>query len=352
MSLLATTPRDRVSPAGKERTSANWAVELLVRYRSLGVLLVLVLVVGLTSIDDYRFVSVTSLQQLVSGASIIALLGIGETLVMVTGNYDLTIGSVLGLSAYAVGDIFQHDTHFPIPLVFLIALAIGLGCGVVNGAVVTLARVPSVVVTLGMMYVIRGADAVWAGGNQVGAASLPEHFVVISFGTIADVPYLAIIAVAAVAVAAFVVRTFRTPREFYATGSNPVAAELAGVPVRKRVFSAFVISGGIAGVAGALWLTYFATVDSIAGQGYELQTIAAIVVGGVSVFGGSGSIIGAALGALLINTMDSALVVVKVSSSWDEAFQGALLLAAIVLNRFVSVRRARALQARDVAHVV
>jgi rhamnose transport system permease protein len=329
----------------------NWFIELLVRYRSLGVLLVLVIVVGLTTIDNYRFVSLTSLQQLVSGASIIALLGIGETLVMVTGNYDLTIGSVLGLSAYAVGDIFQHHPHFPIPLVFVVAMGIGAACGAVNGAVVSLARVPSVVVTLGMMYVIRGADAVWAGGNQVGAASLPEHFVVISFGTIADVPYIAIIAFVAVALAALAVRTFRTPREFYAVGSNPVAAELAGVPVRKRVFTAFVISGAIAGVAGALWLSYFATVDSIAGQGYELQTIAAIVVGGVSVFGGSGSIIGAALGVLLVNTMDSALIVVKVSSSWDEAFQGALLIAAIVLNRFVSLRRARELQARSVSHV-
>jgi rhamnose transport system permease protein len=343
-------------PAGqmtrpKERAKSNWVAEVLVRYRSVGVLLVLVLVVGLTTIDDYRFVSLSSVQQLLSGAAIIALLGIGETLVMVTGNYDLTVGSVLGLAAYAVGDIFQHDMHFPIPLVFLVAVGIGLGCGVVNGAVVTLARVPSVVVTLGMLYVIRGFIAVWAGGNQVGAASLPERFLVIGFGTIFGLPYLALIAIAAVGIAAFVVRTFRTPREFYATGSNPVAAELAGVPVRKRVFTVFVISGAIAGLAGALWLTYFATVDAIAGQGYELQTIAAIVVGGVSVFGGSGSIIGAALGALLVNTMDSALIVVKVSSSWDEAFQGALLLAAIVLNRFVSLRRAKALQARTVAHV-
>jgi len=173
-----------------------------------------------------------------------------------------------------------------------------------------------------MLYVIRGIDAVWAGGNEVGAASLPGRFVEIGYGTIADVPYLALIAVVAVGIAALAVRTYRTPREFYATGSNPVAAELAGVPVRKRVFTAFVISGAIAGVAGALWLSYFATVDSTAGSGYEFLTLAAIVVGGVSVFGGSGSIIGAALGVLLVNTMDSALVVVKVSSSWDEAFQG------------------------------
>ena len=350
MSVATQAPGAQL-PGDDKAQRSNWLVDLFVEYRSIGVLLVLVIVVVLTSIDNYRFVSVTSLQQLVSGAAIIALLGIGETLVMVTGNYDLTVGSVLGLSAYAVGDIFQHNQHFPIPLVFLIALGIGLACGIVNGAVVTMARVPSVVVTLGMLYVIRGIDAVWAGGNEVGAASLPGRFVEIGYGTIADVPYLALIAVVAVVIAALAVRTYRTPREFYATGSNPVAAELAGVPVRKRVFTAFVISGAIAGVAGALWLSYFATVDSTAGSGYEFLTLAAIVVGGVSVFGGSGSIIGAALGVLLVNTMDSALVVVKVSSSWDEAFQGALLLAAIVFNRFVTVRRTRELRTRNMSHV-
>ncbi len=141
-------------------------------------------------------------------------------------------------------------------------------------------------------------------------------------------------------------RTFRTPRDLYAIGSNPDAARLAGIPVERRVFLAFALSGAIAGVAGAFWLSLYGSVDAIAGQGYEFQVIAAVVVGGVAIFGGSGTVLGAALGALLLNTIDSALVVNNVSSAWSSAIAGALLLAAIAFDRLLSVRIAPALRTR------
>jgi rhamnose transport system permease protein len=141
-------------------------------------------------------------------------------------------------------------------------------------------------------------------------------------------------------------RSFRTGRDLYAIGSNPDAARLAGIPVGSRVFLAFVLSGGIAGVAGVLWLSKFGSVDAIAGAGYEFQVIAAVVVGGVAIFGGSGTVLGAALGALLLNTIDSALVVVNVSSNWTLALAGALLLAAIAFDRLIAIRVAPALSTR------
>jgi rhamnose transport system permease protein len=141
-------------------------------------------------------------------------------------------------------------------------------------------------------------------------------------------------------------RTFRTARDFYAIGSDPTAARLAGIPVGSRVFLAFALSGGIAGVAGAIWLSYFGSVDAIAGVGYEFQVIAAVVVGGVAIFGGSGSVLGAALGALLLNTINSALVVVNVSSFWSQAVAGALLVAAIAFDRLIALRVAPALRTR------
>ena len=141
-------------------------------------------------------------------------------------------------------------------------------------------------------------------------------------------------------------RTFRTARDFYAIGSSPEAARLAGIPVERRVFLAFVLSGGIAGMAGAVWLSFFGSVDAIAGAGYEFQVIAAVVVGGVAIFGGSGTVLGAALGALLLNTIDSALVVVNVSSNWNQALAGALLLGAIAFDRLIAVRVAPAFSTR------
>jgi rhamnose transport system permease protein len=160
------------------------------------------------------------------------------------------------------------------------------------------------------------------------------------------VPYLGIIAIVAVAIVTYAMRSFRTARDFYAIGSDPDAARVAGIPVGSRVFLAFVLSGAIAGVAGAVWLSYYGSVDAIAGDGYEFQVIAAVVVGGVAIFGGSGSVLGAALGALLLNTINSALVVVNVSSFWSQALAGGLLVGAIAFDRLIAVRVAPALRTR------
>ncbi len=330
----------------RPRPSSHHVAELLFRFRELGIVLALVIVVGATTIDNHLFLSATSVQQLLSGAAIVALLAIGETIVVVTRNVDLSIGSVLGISAYAVGVLYTHHPHVPLVVVFLLALGIGATCGVVNGLIVTVARVPSLVVTLGTLYIIRGIDGAWAGGNQVNASMLPESFNKIGYGTVLGVPYLGIIAIVAVAIATYAMRTFRTARDFYAIGSDPAAARLAGIPVGSRVFLAFVLSGGIAGVAGAIWLSYFGSVDAIAGVGYEFQVIAAVVVGGVAIFGGSGTVLGAALGALLLNTINSALVVVNVSSFWSQAVAGALLVAAIAFDRLIALRVAPALRTR------
>ena len=223
---------------------------------------------------------------------------------------------------------------------------VGLVCGAVNGAIVTLCRVPSLVVTLGTLYVIRGIDASWAGGNQVGAFSLPDNFNALGYGKVLGVPYLGIVTVIAVIIATYAMRTFRPGRDLYAIGSNPEAAHLAGIRVDRRVFAAFALSGLIAGFAGVLWLSLYGSVDSTAGTGYEFEVIAAVVVGGVAIFGGSGSVLGAALGALLLNTIANSLVVINVSSYWDQAFQGALLIGAIAFDRLISLRLAPALRTR------
>jgi rhamnose transport system permease protein len=313
--------------------------------------LALVRVVGVTTFHNSNFLSETSIQNLLSSAAIIALLCIGETIVIITRNVDLSIGSTLGISAYATGVLYVHHPHIPLVPVFLVALGVGVACGVVNGLIVTVARVPSLVVTLGTLYIIRGIDGAWAGGNQVNASMLPDSFNKIGYGTVLGVPYLGIIAIVAVAIATYAMRTFRTSRDLYAIGSDPEAARLAGIPVGRRVFLAFVLSGAIAGLAGAVWLSYYGSVDAIAGYGYEFQVIAAVVVGGVAIFGGSGTVLGAALGALLLNTINSALVVLDVSSFWSQALAGGLLVAAIAFDRLVAVRVAPALRARRRARV-
>ena len=328
------------------RSNSHVVAEVLARFRELGIILALVIVVGATTLDNHLFLSAANVQQILAGSAIIALLAIGETIVIITRNVDLSIGSILGISAYATGVLYVHHPGVALPVVFLLALAIGATCGVVNGLIVTVGRVPSLVVTLGTLYIIRGIDGAWAGGNQVNASMLPDSFNKIGYATVLGIPYLGWIAIIAVAVATYSMRSFRTARDFYAIGSDPDAARLGGIPVGSRVFLAFVLSGAIAGVTGALWLSLYASVDAIAGVGYEFQVIAAVVVGGVAIFGGSGTVLGAALGALLLYTINSALVVVNVSSFWSTALAGALLLAAIAFDRLIALRVAPAMRTR------
>jgi rhamnose transport system permease protein len=347
---MTTLAQERKDVLAQPASSHSFA-ELLLRFRELGIVLALLIVVAAATIDNHRFLSVTNVQQILSGAAIIALLAIGETIVVITRNVDLSIGSILGLSAYATGVLYVHHPHVSLVVVFLLAIGIGVACGVVNGLVVTVARVPSLVVTLGTLYIIRGIDGAWAGGNQVNASMLPNTFNKIGYGTLAGVPYLAIIAIVAVGIATYAMRSFRTARDFYAIGSQPDAARLAGIPVGSRVFLAFVLSGAIAGFAGAIWVSLYGSGDPNAGVGYEFQVIAAVVVGGVAIFGGSGTVLGAALGALLLNTINSALVVVNVSSFWSQALAGGLLVGAIAFDRLIAVRVAPALRTRRRARV-
>jgi rhamnose transport system permease protein len=321
----------------------------LLRAREAGIALLIVVVVLITAANNHHFVDSNSIQQLLSGAALFALLGVGETLVVITRNVDLSVGSVLGLSAYVVGELFKYN-HIPVWSGFLIGALIGAAAGVVNGLVVTVLRVPSLVVTLGMLYVIRGIDGVIVNGVQIDPSSIPNSFSAVGYKTFLGIPWLAIIVAAVVAVVGYGMRSFRASRDLYAIGSNPDAAALAGIPIARRVFTAFVISGTLAGFGGALFLALHTQISNNGGVGYELIVVTAVVVGGVAIFGGSGTVVGAALGALLLNTINQALVASRISAFWNQAIAGGLLLAAIAFDRWLSLRVTKTLQSAEGAH--
>ena len=334
--------------AGAAGRSGSRLVEVAFRVRELGILAALALVVIVTTAVNPRFLSVQSIRDLLLNASIIALLTVGQTLVVVTRNVDLSVGSVLGLTAFMTGTLFVGRPGLPVVVALLAGILVGIVCGAVNGAVTAVGKVPSLVVTLGTLYVFRGIDYAWAGGRQINAADLPDSLLSLGSGRFLGVPYLVAITVVLVAVAAYALRSYRSGRELYAIGSNPDAAVLAGISVGRRLFAAFVLSGAVAGLAGVLFTARYGTVDATAGTGFELQVISAVVVGGVAIFGGSGSVVGAALGALLLSTIGSAIVVLRVPSFWQQAIVGALLIGAIALDRLLALRIAAALRQRSV----
>jgi rhamnose transport system permease protein len=253
----------------------------------------------------------------------------------------------VGLSAYVSANQFGVN-HASIPAVFLVGAAVGLVCGIANGAITAIGRVPSLVVTLATLYIIRGIDTIVVGSNEVLASTEPNGFLAIPQDKVLGVPDVALVVVVIVAIAAYYMNSFRSGRDLYAIGSDPQAARLAGIPIAKRVFTAFVISGTLAGLAGVIWASQYATINSTAATGLELQVVAAVVVAGVAIFGGSGSVVGAALGALLLQTINSALNTVGVSSMWTLAISGFLLLVAITVDRVIQLRVASALRRRRV----
>jgi len=256
------------------------------------------------------------------------------------------VGSVLGFVAFATGVLFA-DHGVSIPVAFAAGILIGAAFGGANGLLVSLGRVPSLVVTLGTLYIIRGADFAWASGRQINAADLPNSFLKIGSESVLGIPVLPLITVVVMVAVGTVMRSYRAGRELYAIGSNPEAATLAGIRVTRRVFAAFVASGALAGLAGVLYAARFGTIDATAGTGIELQVVSAVVVGGVAIFGGSGTVYGAALGALLLSTIGSALVILKVNPFWEQAIDGALLLVAIALDRLLALRVSSLLQKRS-----
>ena len=342
MSATTHTPVSAEAPLANPRR----LVDFVLRARTLGIVVILALFVFATTLDQSSFLSGSNIRFILAETTIYALVAIGETFVVLTRNVDLSVGSVVGLSAYVSANMFQAHHGFPVPLVFLVGLGVGLGCGVVTGIITAVGRVPSLVVTLAMLYIIRGVDTIIVGSGQVVANSLPNSFINIFHATVAGIPDLAIVTALAVAAAWYYLRSYRSGRELYAIGSDPDAARLAGIPIARRIFFAFVFSGAVAGLAGVIWATQYNTIDATAANGLELQIIAAVVVGGVAIFGGSGSVAGAAFGALLLQTINVALNVLGVPSLWTEAIAGFLLLVAISLDRGIQVRLAAALRKR------
>jgi rhamnose transport system permease protein len=338
--------------AAPERVNPRRLTEWVFRVRELGIIVALALLIAVTALLEPRFVEAESLRNLALNASIFVILAAGQTLVLITRNVDLSVGSVLCLSAYLAGDLLSKHAGMSLVLVFALGILLGAACGLLNGVLVTWGQVPALVVTLGTLYVYRGVAFLWTDGRQVNAETLPDPFLDLGSDSIAGIPILVLFALVVVAIVGQWLRDYRAGRELYAIGSNPEGARLAGVRSERRVLTAFGLAGALAGLGGVLFTARFGTVDATAGAGYELTVIAAAVVGGVAIFGGTGSVYGAALGALLLGTITSSLIVLRVEAFWQQAAIGALLLLAIAFDRLVGLRVDAALRRRSARRAV
>ncbi|QBE49107.1 ABC transporter permease [Leucobacter triazinivorans] len=332
------TTTSQIAPPRRSRLSG------LLRARELPVSIALIALVGLTYAANPLFLSPQGTKDLLLNATIMIILAAGQTLVIITRNIDLSVGSILGLVAFGTGSLFANVEGIPIWAVFAIGIVFGAVLGAVNGLLVTLAGVPALVITLGTLYIFRGVNNWWAGGTQYFADDRPDAFGGLAVDTLFGFPIITLIAIVVVVVLAVALAGTRAGRDLYAIGSDPAAARLFGIAIGRRVFFAFLANGMLAGLAGVLYAARFNSVGATTGTGMELNVVAAAVVGGVAIFGGSGSVVGAGLGALLLTTITGALTALRVDKFWQQAIVGVLILTAILIDRVASIRTARRLK--------
>jgi rhamnose transport system permease protein len=292
-----------------------------------------------------------------SSVAVMALVATGQTLVIITRNIDLSVGSVIGFTAFATGSLVAGlpDIH-PVLLV-LYAAAIGAAFGAVNGVLVAYVRVPSIIVTLATMAIFRSLLVEYSGAKSVTTEQLPQwltDFPNLPLFAIGDVQFRAgfCAAVVVVVVVHAALSRLRPARQLFAVGSNPEAADMAGIDARRVIFTAFVLSGLMAGLAGFMFLARFGNITVVAGLGFELKSVASAVVGGVNIFGGSGTVIGAFLGTIMVDLIETGLVRWQiVSEFWREAVLGALILLSVATDTIFSRRLAglRAARAKRIA---
>lgn len=304
----------------------------LLRHRETSVALVLVaLAVYLSWASEY-FLAARNLLNVGRQGSVVVIVALGQALVIIARGIDLSVGSVIGLSAVALATVL-HDTGSQ-PLAMLAGLGTGLVCGLANGALVTGLRINSFIATLGTLSIVRGTALLLTDGMPVAYEGWAEY---LGAGRVYRVPVsLALMLFLALVVHVVAANTV-AGRNIYAIGDNPKAAQLAGVDLRRGRLLVFGISGFLAGLGGVILAGNLASADPNLGLGYELDVIAAVILGGASLSGGRGSILGVVIGGSLMALLNNAFVLLGVSAHWQMVSKGLVILLAVGLD---SVRRA------------
>jgi rhamnose transport system permease protein len=327
------------------RSRAGALIGGFARSRELTLVAVLLVLAALVAIEAPNFLSSDNVISVTSLAAIIAIAAVGEALIILTKNIDLSVESTMGLVAFVVAVLLKQQ-NIPMPVAWALGIGLGLALGMVNGIIITVFRVPSIVATLGTLSIFRGLTYLVANGHEINANDLPAGYTNAASQTFFDIPLFVILAVAVVAVAGVALRYTVFGRQLYAVGSNAEAAATIGIRSRTTVFLAFALGGMLAGVAGVLWGIQFGQLYASSASGQSLAIIAAVVVGGVSIAGGSGTVMGAAIGALFLGLIANALNVLLLPQEWLQMIYGAVILFAVSTDAIIQ-RRTQLAKARS-----
>lgn len=327
---LENTPMSDIASNGDGKLS-TWRgrISFIDLMQSVGLLAVILLGSAIMSVLSPVFATVRNIENVLQAATIIAVVAIGQTFVILVAGIDLSVASVLVLSSVLSVGLVEFQGFSPVVGV-IVALGAGLGLGLVNGLAVTKLRIPALIATLATMTIGRGLAYIYSGGTNI--APVPSFFVELQAARIFGIPAVIVLTLALALIAQIVLSRTAFGRSVYATGGNPLAARLAGINTERVVIIAFMISGLMAAIAGLLITARFEAGAATAAQGMELAVIAAVVIGGVSLFGGEGNMGSMLLGVLLLGLVQNAVNLLNVPPNWDSVVSGLVIAAAAALD--------------------
>jgi rhamnose transport system permease protein len=320
----------------------------LLRRRETGIAVMIVLFTIAVGLVRPHFLTLDSLRIILLLTPLIMIGAMGQMLVIAARHVDLSIGSTLGFSAIVTGMMFRYHPEIPWWLGFVVSIGIGGILGLLNGVLITLFRLPAIIVTLGTLNLYRGLTFIVSNAKQIDRQYVPGALKGMSTTSpILGIPWIIFLALGVVLLTYWFANHTRVGRQVYAMGSNPVAAPLRGIPVNAVTLMVFTISGALAGLAGIMYASRWGFVNpSNTGSGFEFQVIAAVVIGGVSINGGVGSVLGAFLGVLLLGCISAALPLLGIPGTTQSAIYGAVILIALLIDRTVRQQGIAALRMR------
>ena len=324
--------------AEKTQSSRSSLLWTLVRVREAGIsIFILILVVAVT-LRAPSFLTFKNFNEILLNISILAIVAMAQTIVILTKGIDLSVSSTIGLVAMMVAFVVKENPEMSIILTIVLGMALGAVLGMFNSIIIAYGNVPPIIATLGTLSIYRGLVFYYSQGTWINSFELPANFKLLSKGTPLGLPNMVIVAILVAVVIYYFLKYTRTGRDIFAVGSNPDAAQFAGIRKQRIIFLVYVISGLLSGLAAVLWASRFESAQTNTALGFELQTVAAAVVGGVSISGGVGTVPGVLLGALLLGIIQNALTLIRISPFWQLAAQGLLILIAVISDKWILTR--------------
>lgn len=310
-------------------------VERVQKIREFSLLAFIIVFAIFVQFRNPRFLSLGNLSNMATNTAILSIMAVGMMMVIITRGIDLSVGANLALSGMLASMLVRAYPNINPLIVILFGIIIGMLCGFIIGLLVAKSSILPIIATLGMMNVYRGINFLVSGGSWVSAHQMSDSFKSISTGKILGVNHLIILAIFTYVIFNYFINHTRTGRKIYAVGSSPKSAAVSGINIDKIQTMVYTIMGSLSGLAGVLWASKFASAQPNTAAGYELNVIAACVIGGVSIAGGQGKVSGLLSGVVLYGMLENALPMLNVSPFWQNAIQGAVILLAVIVSALI-----------------